>query len=104
MKVDEEMIVNEGYRYENWKREIFTEKGQEQFLKVRDKVRALLSIAGSFKMEKLYNISGDSWLTLACVDRLLELEEIKELKRKCSTQDRVFEDDKLLQHYRSLPQ
>jgi hypothetical protein len=81
------------YNYEEQKQNIFTESGQEMFLKIRDKVKLLLKSSGAFMLEKaLLGITGDSWLQLACIDRLVELKEIKEItdKQKVAGQHRVF--------------
>ena len=81
------------YTYENEKSKIFTESGQEMFLKIRDKVQILLKQSGSFMLEKaISGVSGDSWVQLACIDRLVELKEIKEItdKTKVAGQHRVF--------------
>jgi hypothetical protein len=78
------------YQYHKEKPKIFTEKGQVDFLKTRDKVRELLELAGAFRITKV-TVSGDGWLAMAYVDRLVELGEIKELTRSdVSGQDRVF--------------
>ena len=81
------------YNYENEKPKIFTENGQEMFLKIRDKVKMLLKQSGAFMLENaISGITGDSWSMLACVDRLVELKEIKEItdKTKVAGQHRVF--------------
>jgi hypothetical protein len=80
------------YKYENEKQSIFTEKGQVDFLKVRDNVRHLLSLSGSVMMDKAIKvISGDLWFQLACVDRLVELGELVEIsKPNTPGQFRVF--------------
>lgn len=81
------------YTYENEKSKIFTEIGQEMFLKIRDKVQSLLKQSGAFMLENaISGITGDSWSMLACVDRLVELKEIKEItdKTKVAGQHRVF--------------
>ena len=80
------------YDYQAERPEIFTEAGQRDFLKVRDNVQRLLDIAGAVKMGKAIEvISGDSWLQLACVDRLVELGEIREVTDEdVAGQDRVF--------------
>ena len=81
------------YTYENEKLKIFTENGQEMFLKIRDKVQILLKQSGSFMLEKaISGVTGDSWVQLACIDRLVELKEIKEItdKTQVAGQHRVF--------------
>jgi len=68
------------YIYEEQKAWVFTDEGQRQFLRIRDKVCRLLSEAGAVRMqEALRGEPGSSWDMLACVDRLVELEELKEL-------------------------
>lgn len=79
------------YDYKTEKPNVFTEEGQIVFLAIRDTVKDLLEIAGSFKMEKAFkNTSGDSWLRLACIDRLVELGELKAVHTNCATQNIVY--------------
>jgi len=80
------------YNYEELKHEIFTDEGQKVFLKVRDFIHNLLETAGAFTMGKaLKATTGDSWLLMACVDRLVELNEIKEITDdNVLGQNRVF--------------
>ena len=79
------------YNYQTQRAKIFTEKGQTDFMKVRDNVHNLLSMAGAVNMIKAINpISGDGWLMMAYVDRLVELGEIREITSNCAGQDRVF--------------
>jgi hypothetical protein len=81
------------YNYQTEKPNLFTESGQIKFLEVRDKVKALLQQTGAFRMDYL-SVSGDSWATLACVDRLVELKEIVPLRDKvaCWGQYQVYAD------------
>ena len=68
------------YIYTEQKEILFTDVGQRGFLKVRDNVRNLLEIAGAFEAGKAWEgISESSWFLLTCMDRLVELREIKEL-------------------------
>lgn len=77
------------YNYETEKSKLFTDEGQRHFLKIRDNAKELLTQAGAFKVDKV--ISGDSWFCLACVDRLVELDELEELTGSAvAGQDRVF--------------
>jgi len=80
------------YNYQIEKQKIFTESGQETFLKIRDKVQFLLKQSGAVMMENaISSVTGDSWLHLACVDRLVELNEIREItKDGVAGQHRVF--------------
>lgn len=80
------------YDYKTQKQKIFTEEGQRAFLKVRDKAHSLLKEAGAFKMWPLLNcISGDTWFSMALVQRMVELGEIREITGPdVFGQDRVF--------------
>ena len=78
------------YQYHKEKPKIFTEKGQVDFLKTRDKVKELLDLAGAFRITNV-TVAGDGWLAMAYVDRLVELKEIKELTLPSDRgQDRGF--------------
>lgn len=81
------------YKYQEEKAKIFTEDGQVTFLEIRDKSKHLLKTAGCFRMQEvLQGITGDSWLMLACIDRLVELNEIREItdSTKVRCQNRIF--------------
>lgn len=81
------------YDYQKLKPEILTDEGQRLFLKIRDKVNALLKQAGAVRMQEAINgFSGETWLMLACVDRMVELKELRELTEHANTagQYRVF--------------
>jgi len=69
------------YVYEEQKPKLFTDEGQRQFIKVRDHVHQLLKSAGAVRMqEAIRPITGDCWTSMAYVDRLVELGEIRELE------------------------
>ncbi len=80
------------YEYSKLKEKVFTERGQEMFLEIRDNTKSLLKSSGAVRMqEAIKGTSGDSWLMLACVDRMVELEELKELTSDdVIGQNRVF--------------
>jgi len=81
------------YAYETEKPKIFTERGQFAFIAIRDWAHKTLRDAGAFRMQEAMAVaSGDSWLMLACVDRLVELREIRELTKQGDVpgQHRVF--------------
>lgn len=68
------------YSYVEQKPKLFTEDGQVLFLKIRDKVKEFLRVSGAFRMqEAISGCTGDSWEQIACVDRLVELGELKEV-------------------------
>jgi hypothetical protein len=80
------------YVYKELKKDLFTEQGQIAFLKIRDHVKLMLNKAGAITMEKAMVAGGNSWLQLACVDRLVELGEIREITKEneVAAQHRVF--------------
>jgi hypothetical protein len=81
------------YEYEVIKPRLFTDEGQRMFLKVRDGVNATLAKAGAIRCQEAMGFAGggDSWTMLACVDRMVELREIREVPQdRCAGQDRVF--------------
>jgi len=80
------------YNYEVEKQKIFTDVGQREFLKVRDRVKKLLDEAGAFMiLAALKDISGEAWTMMAYVDRLVELGEIREItSANVAGQNRVF--------------
>lgn len=80
------------YNYETEKPKIFTEEGINNFIKVRDEVKRILAYAGAFKMlSALKVITGDSWLMMVYIDRLVEIGEIREITDSSAAgQDRVF--------------
>ncbi len=81
------------YSYQTQRPNLFTESGQVMFLKIRDRVKSLLSTAGAVRMQEATSEStGDSWDMLACVDRMVELKELKEVTAgwEVAGQHRVF--------------
>lgn len=81
-----------GYNYQTEKPKIFTEEWQSRFLKIRDNVMKHIASAGCVRMDKAINIiSGSDWTRMACVDRLVELNEIIEITDESSYgQYRIF--------------
>ncbi len=80
------------YDYKEIKPKLFIEAHQKLFLEIRDRVHRFLDETGVAKMGFILNgSSGDSWVMMACVDRLVELGEIKEVFHgDCVGQDRIF--------------
>ena len=81
------------YNYETEKANLFTEENSIIFTKIRDNVKNLLSEAGAFQMGHAWSgVSGDTFTFMACIDRLVELNEIKEVTapNSCWGQHRVF--------------
>ena len=83
------------YIYEEEKPFLFTDDGQRMFLKIRDNAKRLLREAGAFTLGSAIQAasSGSSWQMIACVDRLVELGEIREITGDdVAGQFRVFVD------------
>lgn len=80
------------YDYKTERARIFTEEGQRMFLAIRDRTHKLIDSAGAVSMgSAIIGQVGDSWAMLACVDRLVELGEIREITPPgVAGQDRVF--------------
>lgn len=82
------------YSYTEMRPLLFTEDGQVLFLQIRDRVNALLKTSGAVRMEEAIREStGDTWQMLACVDRLVELGELREITGgdiQVAGQHRVF--------------
>jgi len=63
------------------------------FTLIRDNVKALLKQSGAVRLlEAINDATGDSWLMLACMDRMVEMGELREITPKDKTvqQYRVF--------------
>lgn len=62
-------------------------------LKVRDKAFNLTTLAGAVRSAELMGkgITGDTWDLLACMDRLIELGDLREITPPdVAGQDRIF--------------
>jgi hypothetical protein len=79
------------YRYEKMKPQVFLEENQQTFLSIRDNVQRLLCKESKVRLNAiLQGVFGDTWLMMACVDRLVELGEIREAPTNGPAQHRVF--------------
>lgn len=68
------------YNYEEQKKELLTDEGSRLFIRMRDKVFDMLEVSGAFRTEALISLGmTDHWTCLACVDRMLEIGEIREI-------------------------
>jgi hypothetical protein len=79
------------YDYEVERLRLFTADGVKHMTAVRDQVKELLSQAGAFRGDAIHT-AGNSWLTLAAIDWLVECKEIVPLrdKNKCWGQYQVY--------------
>lgn len=85
------------YEYLKHRDFVFTDEGQRCFLAVRDNSKALIAKSGAVMCSRLLMTVGtggaqSTWDLLACVDRLVELGELKEVPNPfcCAAQDRIF--------------
>jgi hypothetical protein len=80
------------YNYENERQAIFTDGGQKAFLRIRDNVLRMLNRSGAVMMgNAISGESGSVWFMMACVDRMVELGEIREVTgNDVAGQERVF--------------
>lgn len=80
------------YKYEDQKRELFTDAGSRRFHAMLKHCRTLLDASEAFTMAAAMRApsSGDTWQQMACVDRMVELGEIREVHTKGAAQCRVF--------------
>lgn len=81
------------YKYENFRDELFMDEGQRRLLRIRENVMELLATAGACTMQAaITKECGDPWKNMACVDRLVEIGEIRELPQSPEpfAQFRVF--------------
>ncbi len=79
-----------GYEYDKEKLVLFTDEGQKIFLKARSKIFKMLDESGAFLLANAM-YTGNPWLYIACIDRMVELGEIVEVTEKgCCSQDRAF--------------
>jgi len=83
---------NAVYTYQALRPTLFTEEGQVRLLKVRDNAHRLLAQAGAFRAPRAWEGVGvsDTFELLACLDRLVELGEIRCLNPDARGQDLVY--------------
>lgn len=81
------------YNYKEIKPKLMTDDGQVMFLKIRDHVHSTIKQSGAIRMQEAMSITtSDVWMQMACVDRLVELNEIEEVNqgRQVIAQHRIF--------------
>ena len=62
------------YYYETERPKIFTEEGVEMLNAIRTTAEACIKQSGAVRFDKaVNNVSGDTWLMLACLDYLCEI-------------------------------
>jgi hypothetical protein len=80
------------YNYQEQRPQLFTESGSNTFIQIRDNVQKIVEKSGAIRMqEAIRGVSGDSWVMLACVDRMVELGELREISQQSIPgQHRIF--------------
>lgn len=80
------------YVYEDRRGRVFSEELQPMFLAIRDAARDHIAKAGAVTSGRLMVVTGDTWDMLACIDRLVELGDLREIPNIFSAagQHRVF--------------
>lgn len=81
------------YNYAAQRCHVFTEDGIRDTLKIRDAAFKHCANAGAVRMDKLLSLcSGDNWRHIACVDFLVENNDLREITApgSCAGQHRVF--------------
>ncbi len=59
---------------------VLTDEGQRVLLKMRDLAFELCGKAGAVRADKLMVFSGNSWQIMACIDRLVEVGDLREIQ------------------------
>jgi hypothetical protein len=79
------------YNYEDIRPELFTERGVELLMQMRDHSSKLLFQAGAYSFEKVTRtITGDTWLMMAALDYMVERKEIRQVYDPSNTMNRVY--------------
>lgn len=81
------------YDYQAERPKLFTEDGQVLLLKIRDHAQKILKASGAVSMEAIMSAAtGNSWIRMACVDRMVELGELREVRQTetVAAQHRIF--------------
>lgn len=80
------------YKYEDHRSAVFTDDGQRMLLKIRDRAFKLIDESGCAMVANIISGSaGDSWHMLACIDRLVEIRELREVEYgPCAGQYKIY--------------
>lgn len=83
------------YQYKNEKPNIFQEDNVRLLLEIRDQAKKMINTSGACTMGCAVTLpsgigGASGWTMMACIDFLVEIEELKELPTTGHGQDRVF--------------
>lgn len=78
------------YNYAENRPFVFTEEGQETLLRIRDLARKHIELSGATCYAAITaGSTGSSWDILACVDRLVELGDLRRISNGATQRRRV---------------
>ncbi len=79
------------YDYKTERPFVFTDNGRRMLLRILKRAETLIARAGVVRLDKLM-VGGDSWNMLACIDRLVELDELRYVPQvdPCNTQHKIL--------------
>ena len=81
------------YNYEDIRPELFTERGVDILMQMRDHSNKLLFQAGAYTFEKVVRTirsGNDTWLMMAALDYMVERKEIRQVYTPANTLNRVY--------------
>jgi hypothetical protein len=81
------------YNYELQRHEIFSEDGIKTLVKMRDKAKELIKVAGAARADKIMSATmGDSWTMLAALDYMVETGDLYRVTAERTTmgQHQIF--------------
>ncbi len=78
------------YDYASVRPSLFLEENQALFLKIRDQAARLLSEHEHATLDQLICGESDTWLAMACVDRMVEMGDLRLVARGEITQYNLY--------------
>lgn len=79
------------YQYEKERPHVFTDEGQRKLLKIWEWVDKLpVSVFTLGDALSIPGVTGDTWNSMACVDRLVELGYIRLIHRGATGQENIY--------------
>jgi hypothetical protein len=70
------------YEYRFMKPAVLTKEGQRAFRAIRNRAHDLIEVSGAATLNKIMEGASDvgsTWLLRACVDRMIEIEELRQV-------------------------
>jgi hypothetical protein len=81
------------YNYQKERPRLFTEDGQTMLVTMRDTIQRKVKVAGAVTARAaMSDVSGDTWMMLAVLDRLMEMGDIRRIEQRghVAGQDEVY--------------